>query len=504
MSTGKIKINNLSVTYECQKILTDISLTVHQGETMAIIGESGGGKTTLARCLCGLIQNCHGYKLTGRAVVNNIDILTATPSKMRQYRGKQIGLISQALSDALNPHMTLLDHIQEILAQHRIKQTDLMHLCDYFNLPTRIHHHYPYQLSGGEVQRLLTALALITEPTCLILDEPTAALDSKNQEHAILTFKKGSDKRAQILITHDLPLAARIADRIGVLHQGRLIEVGATDCFFKNPAHPYSKKLLSNLDHTALSPSIQMPHNNPEFVASDIMTTGMGLQVSGLSYGYSHPFLFKDISAFIPAGHCLAILGSSGCGKSTMARLLAGYLEIQKGSINWHPSEEQPEEQNADADPSSSPAAMSCLISQHPHRALASHFSVQDVLTEALMFEDMEKSPDSQRSITDLLAQVGLPMDQRFLERKVKILSGGEAQRLVIARALVANPKYLVADEPTSALDLVSCHRIIHLLRDVITTRHISLILFTHDPYVARQLGNQCCQLSQDGLVPLP
>lgn len=288
-------------------------------------------------------------------------------------------------------------------------------------------------------------------------------------------------------------MAEKIADRVGVLHQGCLVEVGATDSLFQAPAHPYTQSLLHSLRKSATHRNThKISKSAKDSTAEDsIGPNSQGLCLSGICYHYRHQPLFQNISAFIPAGHCLAILGPSGCGKSTMARLLSGYLESQKGDISWHPASDQ------------KPAAMACLVSQHPHRALAPHFSVQDVLTEALMFDRKQTSPDQQISITDLLAQVGLPTDSAFLKRKTKILSGGEAQRLVIARALLANPRYLVADEPTSALDLVSCDRIIHLLRNLIQTRHISLILFTHDLAVARQLGDQCCQLSQDRLAPL-
>ena len=252
-----IEVSNLSLFFSDQRILNDVSFTLKKGETLAIIGESGGGKTSLARLLLGLLagkpiettqkgllKRTKGFRWSGRACVDGIDMLNAKVKEIKEVRGRRIGLIAQALSDALNPHLTIEQHIEESLRNSGAMNPTSEEICRSYNIPSQLCDQYPSHLSGGEIQRVLSALALAKRPDYLILDEPTASLDPANREIAIKTFQRNSKLRGQILITHDLALAEHMADRIAVLYRGEVIEEGKTKDFFRCPKKPYSCALL--------------------------------------------------------------------------------------------------------------------------------------------------------------------------------------------------------------------------------------------------------------------
>lgn len=526
-----IRVERLSLSCTHKQILKDVSFQVECGETLALIGESGAGKTTLARLLLGLIDGgedivrnrSRGFRWSGAARVGNLDVLRATPSQLRAFRGRQVGLIVQALSDALNPHLTVLEHIQEMASSHSLPPVEPSELCRSFNIPANLHHRFPSGLSGGEIQRVLTALALITRPRCLILDEPTASLDMSNREQAIRTFEEGRAERCQLLITHDVDLARRLADRIAVLRHGRLIETGPAADVLDRPKHPYTRTLIRFAPGIGSTSRKGRPvqrrsgRNSDKQPRLDISNDGdstsrpeavqqKGLRINSLSHAFDGVSVLREISLFVPSGTCLAVMGASGCGKSTFARLLTGFEKIQSGTVEWCPATRS---DHADRCATiHSTAVSAALISQHPHRAMARHFTVEDVLEEAVeltrkrcRWTRTSHSGADGEQIRTMLSQVGLPMDREFLSQKTVRLSGGEAQRLVIARALASNPVCLVADEPTSALDMCARAQILNLLKRLKHQREIALILFTHDPTAAQHLSDRIVQLENGRLT---
>lgn len=473
-----IRVENLSLGHGLTPILNDVSFEVQPGETLAIIGESGSGKTSLARLLMGLLPggSNRAFHWKGRAFMGEMDVLNASRRAMNHFRGRQAGLIVQALSDALNPHMRIRQHLREIVLQHRLALT-AEEICATWHIPTRLLDRYPLGVSGGEIQRVLTALALLPAPRFLILDEPTAALDVANRAHAIAGFRRGSDTRCQILITHDLDLARALSDRVAVLKAGRIVETGPTLSVFRQPSHDYTRLLIKS----AL-PSI------PPAVAAGPDATEAGLHIRNLCHSVAGRWVFQDLQVSIPEGSCLAVLGESGSGKTTLSRLVAGMEDIQSGAILWRRGGRET-------------SFRAALVCQHPHRAMARHFSVAQVLGEALDLKQKRtgkaRLSDRQRSrqIFNLLETVGLPWDDRFLDRRSAALSGGEAQRLVIARALAMNPDILVADEPTAALDMISRSQVLDLLRRLKEERRLTILLATHDTAAAGYLSDRSLNL---------
>lgn len=464
-----IRVSNLSLWFADRPILTDLAFEIDRGETLAIIGESGGGKTSLGRLLLGLIprHRTGGFRWDGDVRVGDVD-----PSDPpRFYRGRQIGLVVQAMSDALNPHLTVRQHLWEVASAHRLTGIEMSAICLTYNIPETLLDRHPASLSGGETQRVLTALALVAGPPCLILDEPTASLDWANRKLAVAALERGSGNRSQLLITHDLDLVRRMARRVGVLHSGRLLEIGPTEQVLDHPMQAYTKSLVDHAEGRL----------RPRRRAKAGQNSAAALVVSALSYGYGSAPLLRDISLSVAGGTCIAIIGRSGSGKSTLAGLLTGFRAMQAGQLEL-------------------PSGPAVLIPQHPHRALARHFTVRAVLAEALKLTGTRTA--GRDTVNDLLHRVGLPATPEFLARKTAVLSGGEAQRLVIARALVGNPGCLVADEPTSALDGIARMQILAILRSLVDEAGIALVLFTHDLAAADTIADQCIELVDGNLSP--
>lgn len=493
-----IEVTDLSLALGGRLLLDRVDLQVLPGETYALLGPSGCGKSSLARLLSGLLpgrpaaretlaaRSAAGARWAGAARVCGTDMLAAGPRRLRRLSGRAIGLVVQGLGDALNPHLTVAGHVAEMLAVHGGDGRSVCEICLDHDLPEGLHHRYPAHLSGGEIQRVLLALALIPRPRVLILDEPTASLDPASRDRALRSLARRAQERAQILITHDRDLAARFADRAGWLEDGRL-----------RPGLPARRPPATARCDAAAS-------------ASCLAGAPARLRLRGVGHAVGSRCLFDGVSLTVASGGCATVCGPSGSGKSTLARLAAGLIAPQQGEVavvdaardGGHGCQAMP------------PRAACALVSQHPHRAMPPHFTVREVLAEVLQAPERRPArvwPWPRRAaraamddrIVRLLTQVGLPVAADFLGRRVGVLSGGEAQRLAIARALARAPAFLVADEPTAALDADTRDQIVRLLADLVR-RGAGLLLVTHDPVVAATLGGVRHTLDAGVLMRLP
>ncbi|MFV1463794.1 MULTISPECIES: ABC transporter ATP-binding protein [unclassified Phaeobacter] len=489
-----IRVENLCLWHDGREILKGVSFEVPRGRTLALLGASGSGKTCLARLLVGILPGCHveqavrnsnGFRWSGRAEVLGVDMLRATVAERRRLRQTDIGLIVQALSDALNPHQTVLQHVAELLPRSRDRRSLAIRFCKRFNIPQRLLHRYPANLSGGEIQRVLTVLALARDPSVLILDEPTAALDHGNLGLAVALLEQGRPRRSQLLITHDLYLADRMADRTVTLQNGKLRD---QDRVIIGSKVGGGRRNLASVPRRPEGRGVAPLVPRPQALPAD----PSGLVVQDLSYWRNGTPLLRGISTLVRPGHCLAVSGPSGCGKSTLARLISGYEPLQAGRVMWR-------EANA-AQPRACRMCELALVSQHPHRALARHMTVDQVMQDAVRLYLRTRPVGDRYDVQALLDKVGLPHSDRFLFQRAADLSGGEAQRLVIARALLARPLCLIADEPTASLDSGSRDTIVRLFRSLMVTERLALIVFTHDPMVAAALGHDIRFLSEGQL----
>lgn len=473
-----IRVENLCLFFGDRRILDGLCFTVARGETLAVIGDSGAGKTSLARLLMGLllggpaaIRPRPGFHWSGRALVGDLDVLRATPRELRRFRGRQAGMVTQALADALNPHMTLRQHLREVMSLHHLPGS-VEDVCAAWNIPAHLCDRHPSGLSGGEIQRVLTALAMMPRPPVLILDEPTASLDFANRARAVTAFHQGRESRCQVLITHDLDLARQLADRVAVLKAGRIVEIGKTQDILPLPDRCIGPVAV------AASP--------PACIGGQ-----PGLHVHELRHSFGGVPVLRDLSFHVPKGGCLAILGESGAGKSTLARILAGLEPLQAGQIRWVSAQGA---RSVDLAPQ-----RGAMVSQHPHRAMARHFTVAQVLSEALTLAGRRSGAQAGvRTARDLLETVALPVSPGFLAQRLATLSGGEALRLAIARALAAQPDFLITDEPTAALDITAREKILNLLLRLKNERNLAMILVTHDGEVAARLADDILQLPED------
>jgi len=473
------------------EIIRGVSLDIAVGEIVALIGESGSGKTTIAMTLLGYARS--GCTISGGAVwVDGADIVAMSETEKAAVRGAKIAYVPQSAAAAFNPAIRIMDQVIEVVRIHQLMppaeaRAKAVALFRALSLPDpeTIGDRYPHQVSGGQLQRLAAAMALIGDPKVLIFDEPTTALDVTTQVEVLRAFKAviGAQRIAGIYVSHDLAVVAQIADRIVVLKGGEVQEEGTTADILNHAQHPYTRQLLA-----AFAPS-------PHVVAPVMETPGLKpmLEVHELTVGYGplqqdgRPLIVavQSVSLKVAQGRNLGIIGESGCGKSTLARAIAGILSPHAGGIvfNGHELGRNARKRTRDQ------LRELQIVFQHADTALNPAKSVEDILDRPLAFyHGMSRKARSTR-IDQLLDMVRLPRALR--QRRPAELSGGQKQRVNFARALAADPKLIVCDEITSALDAVVATAVIDLLKELQRELGLSYIFISHDLSVVEAICDE-------------
>ncbi|QKK32977.1 ABC transporter ATP-binding protein (plasmid) [Rhizobium indicum] len=472
------------------EIIKGVSLDVAEGEIVALIGESGSGKTTIALTLMGHTRA--GCRISGGSVsVGGKDMVTLSEKQRAKVRGTEVAYVPQSAAAAFNPAKSIMDQVIEVTRIHQLMSPDdararAVELFRALSLPEpeTIGSRYPHQVSGGQLQRLAAAMALIGDPTLVIFDEPTTALDVTTQIEVLRAFKSVMKKGgiAGVYVSHDLAVVAQIADRIVVLKGGETQETGTTDEILNNAKHPYTRELLA-----AFEPKPRGATGPAEPATAPL------LSIEGLVAGYGQrqadglPLVraVEHVSLKVEKGRNLGIIGESGCGKSTLARTIAGILPAAIGKIVFDGTELHRNARERSRDE----LREMQIVFQYADTALNPAKSVEDILDRPLVFYHRMDRKARNARIDQLLDMVRLPRNLRH--RRPGELSGGQKQRVNFARALAADPKLILCDEITSALDTVVAAAVIDLLKELQRELGLSYIFISHDLSVVEAICDE-------------
>lgn len=472
------------------EIIKGVSFDIAPGEIVALIGESGSGKTTIALTLMGHTRT--GCRLSGGSVrIAGKDMVTLSERSRAEIRGTEVSYVPQSAAAAFNPAMRIIDQVIEVTRIHGLVPVDearrkAVELFRALSLPDpeQIGSRYPHQVSGGQLQRLSAAMALIGDPKLVIFDEPTTALDVTTQIEVLRAFKSVMKKGgiAGVYVSHDLAVVAQIADRIVVLRNGEVQEIGATADILSRAEHPYTRELLA-----AFEPK---PRSVEEVATADRKAL---LEVRGIFAGYGPiqadglPLVraVKDANLTVEEGRNLGIIGESGCGKSTLARTIAGILPASAGTIIF----DNQEMARSGRQRSQDQLRQMQIVFQYADTALNPAKSIEEILGRPLAFYHGMKGKTRDARVDQLLDMVQLPKTLRH--RRPAELSGGQKQRVNLARALAAEPKLILCDEVTSALDTVVAAAVIELLKELQRELSLSYIFISHDLSVVEAICDE-------------
>ncbi len=500
-----LRVEGLAVSYGGTQVVSDVGFSLERGSSLALIGESGSGKSTIARSLLRLLPRDLG-RSRGRIEYDGREILGLSEREFRQLRGREIGFVPQDPANSLNPVRTIGAQAHEAAALagkgSKAERTELI-LATLAQAgledPRRVYQSYPHQLSGGMLQRVLIGLAVLPRPKLLVADEPTSALDVTIQKR-ILDLLSGLQSELGIsllLITHDLAIAAERADRIVVLKDGTVQEQGETATVFATPSSDYARKL--HADVPALNPDRYAELRNAGQRRIQDAGGTAKIEVRGVTKTFSVDgaslTAVDHVSFSVPAGTTHALVGESGSGKTTTIRLLLGLEQPDTGEILV--AGERLDGRSHDALRSARRHLQ--LVYQNPFTSLDPTWKVERVVREPLDRYQIGTKRERTLEVHEALASVGL--DRRYLTRRPGALSGGQRQRVAIARALVLRPDVIVLDEPTSALDVSVQADIVDVLLSLQAELGLTYVFVSHDLALIRQLAHTVSVMHRGRIV---
>ena len=500
-----LRIKDLSVSFGRDdrevRAVRNISFDIGKGETVALVGESGSGKSVTALSVMQLLPYPMAWHPGGSITFNGVEMVGADETILSKIRGDRIGIIFQEPMTSLNPLHTIEKQVGEIIFLHKqldrdIARRRIIELLQQVGLAeaeSRL-QAYPHQLSGGQRQRVMIAMALANDPDLLIADEPTTALDVTIQAQILALLKDLQRQRnmSMLLITHDLGIVRKVADKVCVMTEGRIVEQGATQQIFEAPQHSYTQHLLAAEPG---SKPVAAAVDTPIVMRTDNLKVWFPIKRGILRRVVGHVKAVDGISIEVREGHTVGVVGESGSGKTTLAM---GLLRLERSDgpivflgndlqgLSW--KELRPLRRQMQ------------IVFQDPYGSLSPRMSIGQIIEEGLLVHEPGLDYEARRKIIDAaLIEVGL--DPATQDRYPHEFSGGQRQRIAIARAMVLKPRFVVLDEPTSALDMSVQAQIVDLLRDLQQRHKLAYLFISHDLKVVRALADEVIVMRQGKVV---
>ena len=501
-----LEIERFSVRFGEKVAVHELSLSIARGERVALVGESGSGKSVTALSILRLVEHA---ELSGRMLLDGEDLLKKTEQQMRGLRGADVAMVFQEPMTALNPLFTVGKQIAESLRLHeglrpnaaRVRGIELLRRTGIPEPERRI-DSFPHQLSGGQRQRAMIAMALACRPRLLLADEPTTALDVTVRQQIVDLLIELQEQEAAargmavLLITHDLNLVKRFAQRVAVMEKGVLVETNTTEALFSNPQHPYTQRLLDSEPERAIDPVEPGARRllDVKGLAVDYSTSAKGWRSL---FGRSTFRAVHDVDLNLQRGETLGIAGESGSGKSTLAATVLGLQQPAAGDIHI---DGLPLSTLRTANSRRALYSRMQVVFQDPFASLSPRMTVEQIIGEGLAVHRPDVDGKARRArVASLLEEVGMPAE--CMLRYPHEFSGGQRQRIAIARALAVEPELLVLDEPTSALDVSIQKQVLNLLTNLQKKYKLSYLLITHDLAVMRAVAHRVIVMKSGRIV---
>ncbi len=490
MEKSILQVNNLRVSIDATRIINDINFVIRPSEFLALVGQSGSGKSVTALSIMRLLPHVFTIDPNSQILLEEKNIGAMDIKAFREYRGKDIGMIFQEPMLSLNPLHRIGKQIAEgimlhnkAILQHEV-QAKVEEMLRKVEIPVSRKNAFPFELSGGQRQRVMIAMALINKPKLLIADEPTTALDALVQREIIdLLLRLKEEYRMSILfITHNLKIAERVSDRTIVMEKGRIVESGISNTLFQSPKHAYTMQLKRDTELEALEPR-DTRDTQLEFKNICVKYT-----IGKNFFGIANKFLYavNNASALLERGKTLGIVGESGSGKSSLARALV-HLEPFEGTITRHW-----EATNSINDIQ--------FVFQDPFESLSPRMNIFEIVTEGLFIKYPNLDKNTAKSHIDTLFKE-FKIDSNIYNRYPNEFSGGERQRIAIIRAMAIQPKVIIFDEPTSALDVSTQKNILKKLMEVQEKYTMTYIIISHDISVINAMSDNVVVLKDGNVI---
>jgi microcin C transport system ATP-binding protein len=502
-----LKVQGLRISFGENAVVHDVDFEIAAGEKLALVGESGSGKTVAALSLLGLAEGARvGGQVLFETPYGQVDLLRLQPRQLRAIRGQDIAMVFQEPMTALNPLFSIGEQVAEVLqlkmglSAREAEQRAISLIADTgIAEPERRAKAYPHQLSGGQRQRAMIAMALACSPKLLIADEPTTALDVTVRQQ-ILDLLDGMQKKiglSVLLITHDLNMVRRFADRVVVMERGLVVEQGRVADIFNFPAHAYTRSLLASRPERHV---VEFVAGAPDAIVAKGLRVTYSVPKSGFAGWFSRGefVAVQGADLRLQAGQTLGIVGESGSGKSTLALAILGLLNYSNEVRIF----DDPWGQSRATDLQNRKRLQ--VVFQDPFSSLSPRMTVEEIVGEGLSVHAMELSkPVVRDRVISALQEVGLNEEEfpGLLMRYPHQFSGGQRQRIAIARALIVEPRVLVLDEPTSALDATMAQQILQLLQRLQAERGLAYLLITHDVDVIRAMAHHVAVMKDGWIV---